>query len=94
MEKREVEVKYKEGLHLRPASQLVTLANGLKSEITIEKDKIIANPKSLLSLISAQIGYKDIITIKSEGKDEVKDMEKIINFLGCETIEEYNEIHL
>ncbi|GAU77406.1 HPr family phosphocarrier protein [Fusibacter sp. 3D3] len=61
---------FKEGIHARPASELVKLCQPSKSEIIIRKDSSEGNPKSILSLMSLGISYNDVLTIEISGDDE------------------------
>ncbi len=69
------------GLHARPASQLVTLMNGFKSNIKIIKGTKVANAKSILNIMSMALSKGSEITIRVEGEDEEIAMESIENFI-------------
>jgi len=82
MIQKEVKIINEIGLHVRPASILVEVANKFKSDIWIEKDGQEANGKSIMSilLLSAEKGSK--INIKAEGPDAVQAVEalaKVVN---------------
>jgi len=47
-----VEVKLAEGLHARPAAELVKLAARFQSDIQLAKNALVANAKSIMSLLS------------------------------------------
>ncbi|MBF4694852.1 HPr family phosphocarrier protein [Fusibacter ferrireducens] len=63
---------YKEGIHARPASELVRICQPVKSDIIIRKDGAEGNPKSILSLMSLGISYNDSLTIEISGADEAE----------------------
>ena len=65
-----VTVENKKGIHLRLAHELVKAASGFKSEITITKDDMEANAKSILGLagLGAEFGSELMITV--DGVDE------------------------
>lgn len=65
-----VTVKFKEGLHARPATKLVKTASSMKSSIMLEKNgkKIAAN--SIMAVLGACIVYGDQIIVRAEGEDE------------------------
>ena len=74
---KEVEIINKIGLHVRPASMLVEIANKFKSDVWIEKDGQEANGKSIMSilLLSAEKGSK--IDIKAQGPDAAQAVEAL-----------------
>lgn len=78
MIQKEITIKNKTGLHLRPASNLTKIAGALKSEITLIKDDKRINAKSVLNLMSAQIEAGDTVTVEVDGENEEDDMAKII----------------
>ena len=63
-------VKNRAGIHARPASLIAQLANKYESEITLEKDSIVVNAKSIMGVITMAAGYNTTITLKIEGSDE------------------------
>ena len=67
-----VVVKFKEGLHARPAVKLIKLLSGTQSEVTIIKNNEAYQAKSITSLLSAGITCGNSISIKVEGPDEEK----------------------
>jgi len=63
-------VKNRAGIHARPASLIAQLANKFQSEISLEKDSIAVNAKSIMGVITMAAGYNTTITLKVEGSDE------------------------
>ena len=63
-------VKNRAGIHARPASMIAQLANKFVSEITLEKDSIVVNAKSIMGVITMAAGYNTTIVLKVEGEDE------------------------
>ncbi len=63
-------VKNRAGIHARPASMIAQLANKFVSEITLEKDSIVVNAKSIMGVITMAAGYNTTIVLKVEGDDE------------------------
>lgn len=57
------------GLHARPAAEFVKLASSYQSEITVQKDGMVVNGKSIMGVmtLAAECGSK--LTIRAEGKD-------------------------
>ncbi len=63
-------VKNRAGIHARPASLIAQLANKYESEISLEKDSIVVNAKSIMVVITMAAGYNTTINLKVEGSDE------------------------
>lgn len=85
MVSKEVMIKNPTGLHLRPAGLFCKTAMQYACKITIEKknksDAIIANAKSVLSVLGSCIKSGDTIQIVCEGEDEeiaLKEMVRIV----------------
>ncbi|MCR5614115.1 HPr family phosphocarrier protein [Treponema sp.] len=63
-------VKNRAGIHARPATLIAQMANKYTSEITLEKDSIVVNAKSIMGVITMAAGYNTTMTLKVEGPDE------------------------
>jgi len=57
------------GLHARAAALLVKTANRFVSEITVEKDSLEVNGKSIMGILMLAASKGSKITLKAEGKD-------------------------
>lgn len=57
------------GLHARPAAEFVKMASSYQSEITVQKDGMVVNGKSIMGVmtLAAECGSK--LTIRAEGQD-------------------------
>ncbi len=64
-----LEIKNKVGLHARPAALFVQTASRFKSEIRVRKDKINANAKSILNILTLGASQGSVITLQAEGED-------------------------
>lgn len=58
------------GLHARAAGALVKLASSYQSAITIEKDGIGVNAKSIMGLLMLAAAPGSVIKVSAEGEDE------------------------
>lgn len=60
------------GLHARAAAKLVRLANGFESKVSLQKldSDVIADAKSILSLLYVAAGKGSVVCITVEGPDE------------------------
>ena len=59
------------GLHARAAALLVKTANKFASEVTIEKDGLEVNGKSIMGILMLAASKGTKITLKVEGRDSV-----------------------
>ena len=71
------------GMHARPASSLVSEVKPFNIDITLlnQRNGRKANVKSALSLISADISYRDVCTLKVTGMDAEKALIKLRHFI-------------
>jgi len=67
------------GIHARPASVLVKLANGFKSKITVLKGEKSADLKRIFSLMALCAKQGDELTVQIEGEDETQAQTEILN---------------
>ena len=65
------------GLHARPASLFVRLANRFRSEITVQKGKHKVNGKSIMGVMMLAAGPGSRITICVSGPDAMRAMAEI-----------------
>ena len=69
------------GLHARPATISVNIANRFKSQVSITYDDHTVNMKSILGVMSLGIPSQAEITITCDGEDEELAIETISNIL-------------
>jgi phosphocarrier protein HPr len=60
------------GLHARAAALLVKTANRFVSEVTLEKDGVEVNGKSIMGILMLAASKGSKITLKVNGKDSVQ----------------------
>lgn len=73
----EVKIKNAEGLHMRPAMQFVDVASGFKSRITIIKNGLEVDGKSIMQVSMLAATYGTVLSVKAEGPDASKAIEAI-----------------
>lgn len=73
----QVTVPFKEGLHARPATDLVKICMMIKSNITLIKGDSRVNPKSILGIMSLGAGFGTPLTVEVDGADEVEGITKL-----------------
>jgi len=71
-----------QGMHARPATQLVKLAKGFKSSISIKKGDKSVKLNSLLNILSLSIKGGEIISVIMDGEDEVSAAVMIDDFFA------------
>jgi phosphocarrier protein len=69
MPERTVQIVNKNGLHARPAAEIVKLAAKFKSEITVVKDDLDVNGKSIMGVMMLAAEHGSEITFRAEGDD-------------------------
>jgi phosphocarrier protein HPr len=60
------------GLHARAAALLVKTANRFASEVTLEKDGLEVNGKSIMGILMLAASKGSRITLRVEGKDSAQ----------------------
>ena len=72
MEIRTFTIRNRLGLHARAAALLVKTANRFVSEITVDKDGVEVNGKSIMGILMLAASKGTKITLKAEGKDSAE----------------------
>ena len=70
MVERSVEIVNKLGIHARPAAEIVKCASKFKSNITIVRDDLEVNGKSIMGVMMLAAECGSSILIRAEGEDE------------------------
>lgn len=78
----------KSGLHARPASKFVQLANEFKSDIFIQKESTKVNAKSIMGVMTLGAGKGTEITLIAEGEDEEKALKALTELVKAKFEEE------
>jgi phosphocarrier protein HPr len=69
MPERTVQIANRNGLHARPAAEIVKLAAKFQSDITIVKDDLDVNGKSIMGVMMLAAEHGSSITFRAEGPD-------------------------
>lgn len=77
MVERTVQILNKNGLHARPAAEIVKLAAKYKSEITISRDGTEVNGKSIMGVMMLAAARGTTVNVEIEGEDEEQAMATI-----------------
>ena len=78
---KKITIKNAEGLHARPASEIVKSATQYTSSIQIDVNGNKYNAKSVLNIMSAGIKNSTEITVICDGVDEEKALEGLVETL-------------
>jgi phosphocarrier protein len=72
MDKRLFTIKNRLGLHARAAAQLVQTANRFRSDVTVEKDGLEVNGKSIMGILmrAAPQGSRISVTVAGEDAEQ------------------------
>ncbi|MFB3883915.1 MAG: HPr family phosphocarrier protein [Thermodesulfobacteriota bacterium] len=77
MEMQTFTIKNRLGLHARAAALLVKTANRFVSEISLEKDGMEVNGKSIMGILMLAASKGSKITLKVSGKDSTQAMQAL-----------------
>jgi len=80
-------VNFEEGLHARPASELVKVCQLIKADIVIYKGEVQVNPKSILGILTLGASHKDELRFVIKGVDQAEGAQKIQAFFNRTDIE-------
>ncbi|WP_409299787.1 HPr family phosphocarrier protein [Peribacillus sp. SCS-155] len=81
MLEKELAISIENGLHARPAADLVKGLKQFSSAVELYAGNKQYNAKSVLSLMSASIKQGEMVRIKTSGSDEQEAMDWIAGFL-------------
>lgn len=82
MLERHVEVVNPNGIHARPAAEIVKLAATFGSTITIGRDGIEVNGKSIMGVMMLAAECGATVTIKADGADEQAALEALATLVA------------
>lgn len=73
-------VPFEEGMHARPASELVALLRNVQADVKMVKETNEVNPKSILGILTLGASFGDEIKVVINGPEEVEVAEKLKNY--------------
>lgn len=82
MKSAKIKIINKLGLHARAAAKLVTLAMSFNSTIEISFDGRTVNAKSIMGVMMLAAAKGSVITLYTDGDDEVEALEAISHLIG------------
>ena len=66
---REVRIENRNGLHARPAAEIVKAASKFRSEVTIRRDDMEVNGKSIMGVMMLAAEYGTMLWLRANGDD-------------------------
>jgi phosphocarrier protein len=82
MQRREVEVVNKLGLHARASAKLTQLAAKYACDVHIERGGRRVNAKSIMGVMMLAAGKGAMLTLETSGQHEEEAMEAIVALIG------------
>ncbi|MCP5520390.1 MAG: HPr family phosphocarrier protein [Verrucomicrobiales bacterium] len=70
MKHSQVSVRWKEGLHLRPATRLVERAKAFQSTICLKVNERLADGRSILAVLLLCATFGSVVDLEVSGEDE------------------------
>ena len=69
MTEREVQIVNKNGLHARPAAEIVKVASRFQSDITMVREDLEVNGKSIMGVMMLAAEYGSTLLVRANGPD-------------------------
>ena len=82
---------YPNGLHARPATRWAETARGFSAKLQVRKDDIVADGKSLVSLLQLGACQNESLVISAEGNDSTALLETLKTTMESLTAQEKND---
>jgi phosphocarrier protein HPr len=82
MIERSVQIVNKNGLHARPAAEVVKTAAKFKSEITMVRDDLEVNGKSIMGVMMLAAEFGATLTIRAHGPDAQQAVDAIAELIA------------
>ena len=85
-----IQIRWKEGLHLRPAALLVKHAGDFRSSILLKVNGRMANARSILGLLLLCATIGTMVDLEVSGEDEDAAFSSITSILETEDLDTAN----
>jgi phosphocarrier protein HPr len=73
-----VTVSNEHGLHARPVTEFVQLANKFQSKVEVVKDDVSVDGKSVASMLTLGAGPGTVLRVRAEGVDAAQAVKKLV----------------
>ena len=81
MPERSVQIVNKAGLHARPAAEIVKLAAKYASDITVSRDELEVNGKSIMGVMMLAAECGATLQLKAEGPDATEAIDALAKLI-------------
>jgi phosphotransferase system HPr (HPr) family protein len=81
MQERKVTVKRERGIHLRPAQEIVRLTSSFACDVFLQNSRHKINAKSIMGVIGLAAASGHVLTIITDGPDEVEAMNSLYEMI-------------
>ena len=82
VEERTAQIVNRLGLHARPAAEFVKLAGRFSAEISVEKDGMTVNGKSIMGVLMLAAEHGSELRIRGEGQDAQEAVEALASLVN------------
>lgn len=82
MAERSVQIVNKHGLHARPAAEVVKAASRFKADITICRDDLEVNGKSIMGVMMLAAGMGTEVEVETDGVQEEAAMQALLALIA------------
>jgi len=72
------------GMHARPATQFVVLANQYQSKIEVTKDDVTVDGKSVASMLTLGAEYGSELRIRADGEDALQAVAALVKLVATD----------
>lgn len=79
---REVKIENRNGLHARPAAEIVKAAARFRSDITIRRDDMEVNGKSIMGVMMLAAEYGTTLWLRASGDDAEQAVDAIATLVA------------
>jgi phosphocarrier protein len=79
---REVRIVNRNGLHARPAAEIVKLAARFHCDITMSRDDLEVNGKSIMGVMMLAAEYGSTLTVRATGPDSQQAVDAIADLVA------------
>ena len=79
---REVAIVNRAGMHARPAAVFVRLAGSFKAQITVEKDGLQVNGKSIMGVLMLAAEQGSLLRLAADGRDAADAIDALAELVG------------
>jgi phosphocarrier protein HPr len=83
MMERTVEIVNRNGLHARPAAEIVKLSSKFNCDITIVRDDLEVNGKSIMGVMMLAAEYGSNILVRADGPDAEQAVNAIADLVAA-----------